>query len=315
MFIVVPVGMNYRTERLPVVTFSLIGLNTLVWLVTLVWDLSAHGHASEWVTDHLWLTPATSPWYAWVTAMFVHAGFFHLLGNMLFLFLFGCCVEDLIGRWRYLLFYLLGGLVADAVFVASIPLHMASHDPSGGASGAISACMGMYLMLRAEADIEFKYFYFLMFFMRFGAGEFEVPAWMAIGFWFLSDLFWMIWGMFYPSTGGGVGFGAHVGGLLAGAGLVAMTKLSAKAAKKEKASTDILSMEEIKAAAVVSPGRSEMDIPTLYLHKDGAQTGPFTLAEIQTRMAENELDPETLYWTEGMSRWEPVADLADNSSR
>ena len=306
--------MNYRTERLPVVTFSLIGINTLVWLVTLILDISMDGEAGKWVISHLWLTPASSPWYSWLTSMFVHAGIFHLLGNMIFLFLFGCCVEDLIGRWRYLLFYLLGGLVAELVFIAASPLHFASLHHLGGASGAISTCMGMYLMLRTEADIEFKYFYFLMFFMRAGSGEFEVPAWMAVGFWFLKDLFWMILGMYFPGVGGGTAFGAHVGGLLAGVGFIALQKLPARNAKKALVSTTILSPEEIQAAAP-NQGSSAMDVPTIYLHEYEGQTGPFTLGEIQTRLAEYKLDPRTLYWTEGMKEWEPVADLADNSLR
>ena len=307
--------MNYRTERLPVVTFSLIGINTLVWLATLILDISTDGQASAWVTGHLWLTPASSPWYSWLTSMFVHANIFHLLGNLIFLFLFGCCVEDLIGRWRYLLFYLAGGLVAEGFYVAVNPLHFASLIPLGGASGAISTCMGMYLMLRTEADIEFKYFYFLMF-MRAGAGEFECPAWMAVGFWFLKDLFWMILGMCYPNfaAGGGTAFGAHVGGLLAGVGFIALQKLPARISKKDPVSNTILSPEEIQAAAS-SPGPSPMDVPTIYLHEYEGRTGPFTLAEIQTRLAEFKLDPRTLYWTQGMKGWEPVGDLADNSLR
>ena len=72
------------------------------------------------------------------------------------------------------------------------PDHFMSIHPMGGASGAINACMGMYLLLRAGADIEFKYF-FWFFYMR--AGEFEIPAWAAISFWFLKDLLWAVLGM------------------------------------------------------------------------------------------------------------------------
>ncbi len=102
--------------------------------------------------------------------MFVHAGIFHLLGNMIFLFLFGSCVEDLIGRVRFAVFYLVGGLVAELVFIAMSPEHFMTPNPMGGASGAISTCMGMYLLLRADADIEFKYF--ILLFVRFWVGEF-----------------------------------------------------------------------------------------------------------------------------------------------
>src|ERR1043166_1422063 len=108
MFIVIPVGMNYQTRRLPIVTFTLIGLNVLVYLISLAFTLTQGSDAQDWILEHLWLIPALSSWQTYLTSMFVHAGFFHLLGNMLYLFLFGCCVEDIIGRWRFTALYLLG---------------------------------------------------------------------------------------------------------------------------------------------------------------------------------------------------------------
>ena len=192
MFIAIPVGMNYRTERLPLVTFSLIGINTLVYLVSLFFFFSTDGESEFWIFTHLWLIPSACTWNAPLTSMFVHAGFFHLFGNMIFLFLFGSCVEDMIGRLRFAIFYLLGGLVAEFVYIAMLPEHFMSPHPLGGASGAISACMGMYLLLRAGADIEFKYFFW---FIYIRAGEFEIPAWMAITFWFGKDLLWAVLGL------------------------------------------------------------------------------------------------------------------------
>ena len=76
MFIVLPVGMNYRTERRPTVTLTLIGLNTLVYLVSLGCVLARGSDAELWVYQHLWLIPADSAWYTYVTSMFVHGGFF-----------------------------------------------------------------------------------------------------------------------------------------------------------------------------------------------------------------------------------------------
>src|SRR5882724_3588652 len=222
MFIAIPVGTNYRTERYPVVTLSLIGINTLVWLVSLICEISTPGASQDWVMENLWLIPAQSYVWTYFTSMFVHAGFFHLLGNMIFLFLFGSCVEDMIGRLWYTIFYLLGGLVAELAYITMSPAHFSSIIPMGGASGAISACLGMYLLLRANADIEFKYFFWIFVYIR--AGEFEIPAWVAITGWFLKDLFFAVLGMFLPHTGGGVAFGAHVGGLLGGLGLIALYK-------------------------------------------------------------------------------------------
>ena len=306
--------MNYRTERLPVVTLSLIALNMLVYLVSLLFFSQSDGESQIWIYHHLWLTPATSAWYAYITSMFVHEGFFHLFWNMLYLFLFGCGVEDLVGRDRYLVFYLLGGFVAEMVYIASTPLHFASNIPLGGASGAISACMGMYLCLRANTDITFKYCYF--FFSRADYGEWEIPAWMVVGFWFLEDLFWMVISILFPSRhGGGVAFGAHVGGFLAGMALIALFRLSARKPESDGPPAEILSLEEIRAAAPVAPRSSaaELEIPTIYLHAGGVQSGPFTLAQIQLRLARQELSPDTRYWCEGMNQWDSVQDLADRS--
>jgi len=308
--------MNYRTERWPVVTFSLIGINTLVWLITLIYSFSTDGNSDVWIRHHLWLAPATSPWYSWITSMFVHAGTMHLLGNMLYLFLFGCCAEDLIGRWRFLAGYLVGGFVAELFYIAASPLHFASTIPLGGASGAIAVCMGMYLMLRANADIVIKLFYFVwLFVFRFGIFEFEIPAWMAIGLWFSSNFCSMLWDVYHPGHGGGVAFASHVGGLLAGLGFIALSKLTARKRAAGITTTDILSPEEIKAASSLGKAPSVLEVPTIYLHEDGAPTGPFTLPQIQARLAQCELDPETRYWSEGMSQWESVTELADNSLR
>ena len=303
--------MNYRTERLPVVTFSLIGLNTLVWLVSLMFYFRTDGDSELWIYQHWWLAPASAAWYAWFTSMFVHAGFFHLAGNMLFLFLFGCCVEDLIGPWRFLCFYLLGGFAAELVYIAVLPQNFASTIPMGGASGAISACMGMYLALRAEAEIEFKYFYFSFFFGA-GSGEFSTPVWMTVGFWFLKDLLLMIWELFHPSRHGGTAFGAHVGGLLAGLALIGLFRLTARKKNGQSSASAILSPQEIKAAAPAHrPAPDAFEIPTIYLHSNGVQSGPFTLSQIQWRLAQNELDARARYWSEGMSQWESIQDLAD----
>jgi len=244
----------------------------------------------------------------------VHGGFFQLFGNMLYLFLFGGCVEDLVGRIRYLVFYLLGGFVAELFYIASIPLHFASNIPLGGASGAISACMGMYLCLRADTDITFKYFYFFSL-RRADYGEWEIPVWMVVGFWFLKDFFWMTIGILFPDRHeGGTAFGAHVGGFLAGLVLIALFRLSARKSERDAPPKEIMSPEEIRAAANAShPPTAEQEIPTIYLHASGVQSGPFTLAQIQSRLTRQELGPETCYWCEGMSQWENVQDLADRS--
>ncbi len=306
MFIAIPVGMNYRTERYPVVTLSLISINTFVYLVSLFFLFRTDGESELWIFQYLWLIPSACTWYAPLTSMFVHAGFFHLFGNMIFLFLFGSCVEDMIGRLRFAIFYLFGGLVAEFVFIAMSPEHFMSPHPMGGASGAISACMGMYLLLRAEGDIEFKYFFWLIYIR---AGEFEIPAWIAISFWFLKDLFWAVFGMVNSRSGGGVAFGAHVGGLLAGLGMIGIYKMLQRN-RTGNFSEEIISPAVIMATASARQEIPTSETPTIFLHEAGEQSGPFTLSQIQARLLRGTVGKEALYWSEGMTEWQSVLELA-----
>jgi len=309
MFIVLPVGMNYRTERLPIVTLTLMGINTLIYLVSLFFFFSTGGESELWIRQSLWLIPAQSFLWTYLTSMFVHAGFFHLLGNMIFLFLFGCCVEDIIGRLRFAVFYLVSGFVAELTFIAVSPAHFTSAIPMGGASGAITACMGMYVLLRAHADIEFRYWYFFLFFGAAGSGDFSVPAWVAISFWFLKDLFWMVVGFYLRESGGGVAFGAHVGGFLAGLALVGIYKIVARWREESSADLGVAPVATKVAAAAARP-ISTGEAPAIYLYEAGKQSGPFTLSQIQAMLSCGSLGNDTLYWSEGMSDWQNIMELS-----
>lgn len=327
MFFFLPVGMNYETRRLPIVTFTLMGINTLVYLISLICFFATAGDSDLWIREHLWLIPGTSNALAYVTSMFVHANWLHLLGNMIFLFLFGCCTEDMIGRLRFTLVYLVSGFAADMVFIASTPEHFSSLVPMGGASGAISGCMGMYLLLRAKSQIEFKYFYFFFLFGA-GGGDFMLPAWVAITFWFLRDLVAMLLTM-QLHVRSGTAFGAHVGGFLAGMTLVGLYRLVAQ--KKEMAEEEVaaprpntaLPARQIAAQAQpraririqnapATPATSSppTETPSIFLALDGQQTGPFTLTNIQEMLHQQTITTETLYWSEGMTEWRSVAELA-----
>jgi membrane associated rhomboid family serine protease len=316
MFITLPVGMNYRTERLPVMTFSLIGANTLIYVVSLVYAILTEGESDLWVMQNLWLIPIQSNWWMYLTSMFVHAGILHLLGNMIYLFLFGACVEDILGRARFLGFYLASGIVSELTFIAFTPAHFMSHVPMGGASGAIMGCLGMYLLLRADADIDFKYWYFFLFWGGAGSGEFAIPAWMAISFWFLKDLFWAVLGFVYKEGGGGVAFGAHVGGFVAGLAFIGLYKLFGQRRElAEEKSTLII--DPTQAMLSVAAARRKMEPPartneqpTIFLHDGAEQTGPFTLTQVQSMLEQGTINREASYWSEGMSDWQNVADLA-----
>jgi membrane associated rhomboid family serine protease len=275
----------------------------------LICSLQTNGDSNIWIYEHLWLIPRDCTWYACLTSMFVHEGFLHLAGNMLFLFLFGCCVEDMIGRLRFAIFYLAGGFMAAFCHIAMLPEHFHSPNPFGGASGAISACMGMYLILRADAEIEFKYFFW---FFVIRAGEFEVPAWMAIIFWFLKDLFWALLGMTSAHTGGGVAFGAHVGGLLGGVALISAYRwLVRRPAEIAEASELIIDPAPLLAAIRRSqPPAATSETPTIYLHDGTQQTGPFTLTQIQAGLQNGSIRREAVYWSEGMTDWQSVTDLS-----
>jgi membrane associated rhomboid family serine protease len=149
--------------------------------------------------------PAT--WETLFTSMFLHGGFLHIFGNMLFLGIFGPTVEDRIGRARFLLFYLLGGLAALAAQTLADPNAMA---PTLGASGAIAAVLGGYFLLYPRARV--LTLVFIVFFVTI----IEVPALFLLGFWFLEQVYFGSSGASSPLGGGGVAYFAHVGGFAFG---------------------------------------------------------------------------------------------------
>ncbi|MEO8227886.1 MAG: rhomboid family intramembrane serine protease [Gemmatimonadota bacterium] len=159
-------------------------------------------------------------WYTPLTSMFLHGGWFHLIGNLWFLWLFGNNVEDSMGRARYLVFYLGCGLAAAA---AQTFVQPSSAIPMVGASGAISGVMGAYVVLYPRVRIH-TLIVLIIFFTRV-----TLPAWVMLGYWFALQIF--SGAMTYGSETGGVAVWAHVGGFLAGAGLVTIFKDSARVAQ------------------------------------------------------------------------------------
>jgi membrane associated rhomboid family serine protease len=146
------------------------------------------------------------------TAMFLHGGFLHIFGNMIFLAIFGPNVEEAMGRVRFTLFYLLGGLVALAAQVLVGPNSTA---PTLGASGAIAAVLGGYLVLYPRARI--LTLVFIVFFVTI----IELPAVFLLGFWFLEQVLFGAAGLTNPiGSSGGVAYFAHVGGFLFGLALI-----------------------------------------------------------------------------------------------
>ncbi|MFM2294527.1 MAG: hypothetical protein RLZZ350_940 [Verrucomicrobiota bacterium] len=304
MFFLIPIGVDYRANRYPVVTFSLIGLNVLLFFAGLFHaPFESAADADGFWYFRLGLVPATSPWFCWVTSLFVHGGWLHLIGNMIYLFLFGSPVEDMMGRWQYLLFYLLGGLAADFAYVAFAPAHFHSTIMLVGASGAISACMGAFALLMFRSKIEFKWFFF---FFRLFNGEFFSPTWLVMSFWFLKDLASAF--LTRNHHGGGTAFGAHVGGFVGGALMILLVKLLWSRGLMRRADTDddeeIIVTETRPQPTPTRPAVSEA--AEIYLAHNSQRSGPFTRTQVREFLAAGTVSEEAWYWCEGMAEWQGV---------
>lgn len=294
MFFIIPVGVDYDARRYPVVTFTLMGLCTAIWLVTLLCRIQYGPEVDQWVFQNLWLIPNRSGLMAYLTTMFVHGGFLHLVGNMIYLFLFGSCVEDLIGRGRFLVFYLLGGLLASWAQILVSPAHFSSAIPIGGASGAISACIGGFVLFLWKTRIEFKWVF--LFFVRLFSGEFFVPAWLVISFWYGADLLGAVMSMSSTEETGGVAFGAHVGGFLAGLAMISLEKARLK-------------REEHRAEENVTAHLPAMPANIL-LFMNGQQCGPFTDHQVQDMIRLGSVPADALYWRDGLEDWRSIQEIS-----
>lgn len=148
-------------------------------------------------------------WQTLFTSMFLHGGWMHLIGNLWFLWIFGNNIEDSMGHLRFLAFYLLTGLVATGSHIAAEP---SSVLPMVGASGAISAIMGAYLVLYPRTRV------YTLFIIIIIIRVFPIPAWFFLGYWFFLQV--ASSSIQVGAGGGGVAFWAHIGGFVAGLALV-----------------------------------------------------------------------------------------------
>jgi len=199
----VPLGdVSRRPARVPVVTVGIIVVNVVVFVLEL---MRGDAFVTQWaavpsqiVSGHNWITI--------LTAMFMHGSWSHIIGNMIFLWAFAPEIEDVMGRGRYLVFYLIGGLVA---MLAQVAVDPRSTVPNLGASGAIAAVMGAFLVTYPRDQIRTLLFVFVFARIRF------IPAALLIGFWFLTQLFHA--GRVAQVQTGGVAYLAHIGGFIFGA--------------------------------------------------------------------------------------------------
>jgi membrane associated rhomboid family serine protease len=207
-----PVRDRNPRARFPIVTLLLVAANALLFLFELALDgrgqkalILTAGAIPYEIINGVDIGPRDllpPPWTL-LTSMFLHGGWMHLLGNMWFLWLFGDNVEEALGRFRYVAFYFLAGVVGGLAQSLCLPQ---STVPMIGASGAIAGLLGGYVMLYPRVSV--VTFVALPFFWQFV----DLPAWIFLGIWFI--------GQFLLPMGSGVAWMAHVGGFLAGAGAV-----------------------------------------------------------------------------------------------
>jgi membrane associated rhomboid family serine protease len=225
---VIPLKDNIPTRTLPIIAVSLIFVNILIFL----WQrLTLQIAASEQVYRYFGFIPheliisVTTQWnlvpyniMTMFTSMFLHGGGFHLAGNMLYLWIFGNNIEDALGHMRFILFYILSGLVA-AIFQLSYD--PSSNVPMIGASGAISGVLGAYLVLYPLARIKTLVFFFIV----------ELPAILLLTIWFFMQVL-------YSTSMNGVAWYAHIGGFIFGLLTVKLfvRKLSRKSGSVRRAS-------------------------------------------------------------------------------
>ncbi len=203
----IPIKVTQPSYSRPIVTVLLIVINIVVFLHEEWLDPYSRDHFVNLYS----LRPAYFHAENLITHMFLHAGWLHVLGNMLFLWVFGDNVEDILGHAKYLIFYLLCGVTAGLAQVAMDP---GSRIPMVGASGAIAGVMGAYLVKFPRSEVRIVTWFLLIF-------SFDVPAWAMLIYWFAMQIFGG-----YGSVGGyeqgGTAFFAHIGGFVVGIALIYM---------------------------------------------------------------------------------------------
>jgi len=197
-----PIGDDDSNRRgFPLVTIALIILNVLFFFVEMN---GGDPFIMRWsFVPRRFLANPSGDFITIFTSMFMHAGWLHLGGNMLYLWIFGDNVEDRFGHIKFLIFYLLCGVAAT---FAQLMFSMNSNVPNLGASGAIAGVLGSYILLYPQARVT----------VLGGRGVFPVPALIVIGLWFIIQLFSGIGSISTAADTGGVAFMAHIGGFIAG---------------------------------------------------------------------------------------------------
>jgi len=199
----IPISDVIPSRTAPIVTMALIVVNLLIFL----YERSLSEPVLQLFIGQYALIPAGFHWPALFTSQFLHAGWAHVLSNMLYLWIFGDNVEDRLGHGRFLVFYLFAGAAAAIMQMLFNPF---SAVPMVGASGAISGVLGAYIVLYPRANVLVALPLLIVFYTL------RVPAWVVLGMWFVGQLLSSL----SAPQGAGVAFGAHIGGFLAGVVLI-----------------------------------------------------------------------------------------------
>jgi len=209
----IPLTDDVPRETFPYVTLAIIIINTMVFVYELalgyrgmtrfIYSVAVIPYEITHFTD-IGARALVAPPLTLITAMFVHGGFFHLAGNMLFLWIFGDNIEDSLGHVKFMLFYLLTGLIASSAHVLAVP---DSTLPMIGASGAIAGVLGAYFVLFPRANVKTLIFLFVI------VTVVRVPAVYFLGIWFVFQIL-------SSNSGAGIAWYAHIGGFVAGAVLI-----------------------------------------------------------------------------------------------
>jgi len=197
-----PIGDDNSSERtFPIVTFALIALNVLFFFVELS---GGDAFVKQWAfVPRRFLANPSADLPTLFTSMFMHGGWLHLGGNMLYLWIFGDNVEDRLGHATFTIFYFLCGIAAT---FAQLMVSPGSNVPNLGASGAIAGVLGSYILLFPQGRVR----------VLQGQQVVQMPALMVIGFWIVLQLFSGIGSISSAADAGGVAYMAHVGGFVAG---------------------------------------------------------------------------------------------------
>jgi membrane associated rhomboid family serine protease len=214
----IPIRDTNPHNSVPVVNYTIIGVNVVVFLFELSLGRNLPGLIGSLGVVPARVASSFSTYsfdplvgLTFVTSMFLHGGWMHIIGNMVFLHVFGDNIEDRLGHARYLLFYLLAGITAA---VSQILINPASGVPMVGASGAIAGVLGAYVIMfpRARVLTLIPIFFFIQFI--------ELPAIVFLGLWFLMQLSSGVLSLNIGGDAGGVAWWAHIGGFAAGAVLL-----------------------------------------------------------------------------------------------